>query len=383
MAAQRWDVFCKVVDNYGDAGVCWRLARQLVAEHRLAVTLWIDVPASLARIAPALATDSDDQAVAGVRVRRWPREPAPFVLPAVVIEAFGCGLPAGYAEAMADAQRPPVWINLEYLSAEPWVDSAHALPSPQPRLPLTRHFYFPGFTARTGGLLRERDLLAERDRVQRDPRGRDALLRALGVGGAPRDALLVTLFCYPNLALPALLDAWVEGDAPLVCLVPDGVAIAALDAWTGGGVLRPRQSLSHGPLTVAAIPFVEQDAYDRLLWRADLNFVRGEDSFVRAQWAARPFVWHIYPQAGDAHRVKLEEFLTRFRTGLDDDRAFTAVAAFWGAWNDADGARTAATWPAFRASLPVQASRARAWADRLARLPDLAAGLVGFAADRL
>ncbi|HET9045379.1 MAG TPA: elongation factor P maturation arginine rhamnosyltransferase EarP, partial [Casimicrobiaceae bacterium] len=43
MAAQRWDVFCKVVDNFGDAGVCWRLARQLVAEHDLAVTLWIDV----------------------------------------------------------------------------------------------------------------------------------------------------------------------------------------------------------------------------------------------------------------------------------------------------------------------------------------------------
>ena len=26
-----WDIFCSVVDNFGDIGVTWRLARQLVA----------------------------------------------------------------------------------------------------------------------------------------------------------------------------------------------------------------------------------------------------------------------------------------------------------------------------------------------------------------
>ena len=381
MAAQRWDVFCKVVDNLGDAGVCWRLARQLVAEHGLAVTLWIDVLPSLARIAPSLDVESNDQTIAGVRIRRWPDTRTDAPLPAVAIEAFGCGLPAFYVDAMADAARPPVWINLEYLSAEPWVDSAHGLPSPQPSVPLTRHFYFPGFTDSSGGLLRERDVFRERDRSRRDAKGRADLLRALNTR-APGDALLTTLFCYPNLALPALLDAWVEGDAPIVCLVPDGVATAALDAWTGGDVPHPGQSITHGPLTVTAIPFVDQDAYDRLLWKSDLNFVRGEDSFIRAQWAARPFVWHIYPQDDDAHRVKLDEFLARFRHGLDD-ATFATVEGFWHAWTQADGPRAAAAWPAFRASLPAQAAHVRAWADRLATRPDLAAGLVKFAADRL
>ena len=84
MTAQRWDIFCKVVDNYGDAGVCWRLARQLVAEHGLAVTLWIDALASLARIAPTLDVALADQTISGVRVRRTDTAD-PAGLPAVVV----------------------------------------------------------------------------------------------------------------------------------------------------------------------------------------------------------------------------------------------------------------------------------------------------------
>lgn len=379
---KRWDLFCKVVDNYGDAGVCWRLARQLATEHGLTVTLWIDELSSLARLAPGLAVAREDQQVAGVRVRQLTEAPSSFGLPDVVVEAFGCGLPRRYLESMAAAPRAPVWINLEYLSAEPWVDSAHGLPSPQPRLPLTRYFYFPGFTAGTGGLMRERDLLAERDRVEADGTARAAMLRAFGAGTTPPEALVASLFCYPNLALPALLDTWAEGDVPVVCLVPEGVATAALDAWTGGAVPHAGQALVHGPLTVAAIPFVEQDAYDRILWRCDLNFVRGEDSFVRAQWAGRPFVWHIYPQADDAHRVKLDEFLERFRSGLDS-LDFGHVESFWHAWNEGDGAATAAAWPGFRATFAALGVHGRGWAKRLAALPDLAGELVRFSRDRL
>ncbi|MBY0444112.1 MAG: elongation factor P maturation arginine rhamnosyltransferase EarP, partial [Burkholderiales bacterium] len=38
----RWDIFCRVIDNYGDIGVCWRLARQLSFEHGFAVRLMVD-----------------------------------------------------------------------------------------------------------------------------------------------------------------------------------------------------------------------------------------------------------------------------------------------------------------------------------------------------
>ena len=380
MTAQRYDIFCKVVDNYGDAGVSWRLARQLVREHDIAVTLWIDVPASLAKIAGGIDTSLSAQSSNGVQIRVWNRSFANVALPDVVVEAFGCGLPDSYIQAMAASSRPPIWINLEYLSAEPWVESAHGLPSPQPRLPLTRYFYFPGFTARTGGLLREAGLIAMRERAQADRSARSDLLRELAPA-ASSETLVVSLFCYANPALPALLDAWVEGDESVLCLVPEGVATPSLDAWTGGNVPHARQSLTRGRLTLATLPFVTQDDYDRLLWHCDVNIVRGEDSFVRAQWAAQPFVWHIYPQADDAHRVKLEEFLRRFEVGLEDGIA-DIVSRFWLALNGAP-ADVSMAWASFRAGLPELSRHGARWADRLARHRDLASGLVEFCEGRL
>jgi uncharacterized repeat protein (TIGR03837 family) len=382
MAGERWDIFCRVVDNYGDAGVCWRLARQLTAEHGIAVTLRIDALASLARIAPGLDPGRPEQTCGGISVRAWDELLAAFDLPDAVIEGFGCGLPTPYVEAMAAAAHPPVWINLEYLSAEPWVESAHALPSPQPRLPLTRHFYFPGFTEATGGLLREAGLLAARDAAQASPAQRAAAWRTVGLAPPDESVLTVSLFCYANAALPALLDAWLEGDEAILCVVPEGVATASLDLWTGGAVPHAGQSLARGRLTLLTLPFVAQDDYDRLLWQCDANIVRGEDSFVRAQWAARPFVWHIYPQADDAHRVKLDEFTHRFEVGLDVNVA-TASNAFWRAFNDGDGAASAAAWPAFRAAFPTFREHAVRWSERLAALPDLAFGLVKFCRNRL
>jgi len=124
--------------------------------------------------------------------------------------------------------------------------------------------------------------------------------------------------------------------------------------------------------------FLSQLDYDRLLWSCDLNFVRGEDSFVRAQWASVPFVWHIYPQAEDAHRVKLDAFLHRFECGLNPELA-SACRQFWLGWN---GTGLAATqWPAMLAALPALTTHGRAWADQLASAEDLASKLVKFCAD--
>jgi len=159
---QRWDIFCSVVDNYGDAGVAWRLARQLVAEYRRAVRLFVDAMPVLARIAPDVDPSRERQRARGVDIVRWHGAdvPMPPTAPGeVVIEAFGCGLPASYLGAMIALAAQPAWINLEYLSAESWIEGNHALASRHPRLPLQRHFYFPGFTPQSGGLLREAGLL--------------------------------------------------------------------------------------------------------------------------------------------------------------------------------------------------------------------------------
>ena len=146
MPIRSWDIFCTVIDNFGDIGVCWRLARQLAQEHGHAVRLWVDDLASFSRLAPEIDVTATHQRLAGVDVHTWdPKPEAPFepVTPHdVVIEAFACHLPEPLQAAMAAADRKPIWINLEYddlfpvsgspTTFQPWALSARAIPSSDP-----------------------------------------------------------------------------------------------------------------------------------------------------------------------------------------------------------------------------------------------------------
>lgn len=351
------DIFCKVVDNFGDAGVCWRLARQLAREQGWQVRLWIDDVAPLAGLRPGVEPLCERQEIDGVEVRRW-TQVFPEVEPAmVVIEAFACNLPESYIAGMA--KQPPAWINLEYLSAEDWVLGCHGMASPHPTLPLVKYFFFPGFVEGTGGLIRERDA--------------DFGVRQ------PGPALAVSLFCYGNPALPALLDAWAAGSEPILCRVAAGLPQRQVETWLGRAF--PAGSDARcGALSLAALPFVSQPAYDRLLGACDLNFVRGEDSFVRAQWAERPFVWQIYPQDEGAHEPKLEAFLDRYSAGLEDVAA-RALRTFHEAWNgDGD---IAAAWRAMRPHLPALTAHAGPWAQQIALPGNLAENLAKFSLERI
>lgn len=375
----RWDIFCRVVDNLGDIGVCWRLARQLVRDHGRVVRLWVDDLDALRRVCPQ-APPGTEVAVEGVAVRHW-SEPLAFgEIADVVVEAFACDPPESYLRAMAARMPAPLWINLEYLSAEAWVGDWHRMRSPHPRLPLVKHFFFPGFEARTGGLLRESDLLAARDAFRADPHARAVLLERLGFAEVPPGALLVSLFAYDQPGLVELMRAWRDGDREILLLVPEGRIVAGVARFFGDAALSVGACRSAGRLTARVVPFVGQDDYDRLLWSCGLNFVRGEDSFVRAQWAARPFVWQIYPQHDAVHLAKLEAFLTRFAAGLGDAAA-TALRVFCEAWNRDDalaGEALAAGWPAFAAALPPLEVHARDWAAALGARDDLATALVKF-----
>ena len=379
-APRRFDVFCRVVDHFGDAGVALRLARQLVGEHAAEATLWIDDAAVLARLVGRTSV-RDGDVHDGVRLRFVAAPGDDIATADVVVEMFGCGLPERYLDAMERAAKPPVWLVVEYLSAEPWIDAAHALPSPHPVRPLQRWFLFPGFTSRSGGLLRERGIVEENRGIKGNANARSDAWTSLGFPPPSDEALFVSLFCYPNPTLPALLETWCTGPQRIACIVPEGVAgneVATLlgRAATAGALA------TKGGLTLAVAPFVTQPAFDRRLAASDLCFVRGEDSFVRAQWAQTPFVWHAYPQSAGTHVVKLNAFLDRYVHDLDVDSA-AALRAFWLAFNDGDGAASARAWPGFLQALDSLRVHARSWANALARQRDLASKLVGFARDRL
>lgn len=378
-APQTWDLFCRVVDNYGDIGVCWRLARQLAAEHGMRVRLWADDLAAFRRICPDIDAGQRIQNCRGVEVRHW-QEPFPAVEPAeVVVEAFACELPECFVRSMAACKVKPRWINLEYLSAEDWVGECHGLASPSPRLPLTKHFFFPGFAADTGGVLLERDLDKQRRAFQQHAGAQEAFWRELGLPVPHGEESRVSLFCYPGSRAEELFACWRE-QAPVTCLVPEGIAGEAIARFFGQEAPLAGGALHRGSLELRILPFLDLDRYDRLLWACDCNFVRGEDSFVRAQWALRPMVWQPYPQAEGTHRRKLEAFLGRYCQGLPGEAA-DAVGSFWTAWCRGEG--MAEAWPAFWAQWVVLARHAEAWAATLRGNGDLAAKLVQFCSNKL
>lgn len=375
----RWDIFCRVIDNFGDVGVCWRLARELAARGQR-VRLWLDQTDALHWMGPGAL----EGRYTGIEVLAWESEWPTLThthLPRsdVWVEAFGCEPP----EDFIAQQRPlwagdeaPVWINLEYLSAEAYVERMHRLPSPLMRGPAqgwTRWFFYPGFTPTTGGLLRETDLhvrqaafdrLSWRQAAHRSTNTAD--LSTTGTASSrpsdPLPSLWISLFCYEPPALPWLLgQLWQTPDTALA--ITPGRADAAVRQWLAPRPL-PRHWLRR--------PFVDQPAFDEMLWACDLNFVRGEDSLVRALWAGQAFVWHIYPQHDRAHHDKLVAFLD----WLDAPADLRQLNLFW---NGLGGEPPPDLSPQ---RLHAWASVTRTARDRLWQQPDLSTQLLRFVMEK-
>lgn len=355
-----WDVFCHVIDNFGDAGVAWRLCVQL-AQRGHSVRLWMDDPSPLAWMAP--------QGHPGVRVIPWdPHRWNHSVEPAqVVIETFGCTLPQPYVRRMGErvdqGAVPPVWINLEYLSAEDYVERSHRLPSPQ-RTPQGRvwskWFFYPGWTDRTGGLLRETGL-----EIRRSGFDRDAWLAELGVKRRPAERV-VSLFCYQSAPVSDLLKM-LQGTPTLIMTTP-GPASLLTQGW-------PTEATD---VRIHALPWLSQIDYDQVLWSADFNIVRGEDSLVRAVWARAPFVWQIYPQHDGVHERKLQAFLSEMLQAFSAPQA-RAVRQFMRWWNRLETPLPMppewVQWADWRRDL-------QPWTDALCAQPDLVTQLTTFVQER-
>ncbi|MDR8365381.1 elongation factor P maturation arginine rhamnosyltransferase EarP [Pseudomonas sp. JL3] len=369
----RWDIFCTVVDNFGDIGVTWRLARQLVAEHSVAVRLWVDDLRAFERLCPDIDINATQQWQQGVEVRQWSVDWQPTEAADVVIAAFACQLPSAYMEAMAEREKPPLWMNLDYLSAEDWVVGCHGLPSVKYKN-VQKFFFFPGFRKGTGGLLRESGLLERRRQFQQSPQAQREFLQGLGIDRAP-NAQLISLFAYENTGLASWLDTMAADSTPTHLLVPEGRILGDVERWLGLDGLKAGAVHVRDALTVQVLPFVRQDQYDLLLWSCDFNAVRGEDSFVRAQWAGRPLLWHIYRQDEDIHLDKLDAFLTLYTQGLSEP-AREAISGLWRAWNA--GETMTDHWKSTRKHWPELEKHAETWCLEQALQADLAAALVQF-----
>ena len=348
---QHWAIFCRVVDNHGDLGVCWRLASQLANKGKQ-VTLYVDDASALAWMAPV--------GCEGVKVLAWPddKESLAQYAPAdVVIEAFGCELPLHVQAAMASQTKPPVWINLEYFSTEAVSVRNHGLPSPimsGPAKGMTKWFFYPGLDVHSGGLLRGIPLSTTNHASQ--PTSHNSL-----------QPLRISVFCYEPASLPSWLVQLCTSAQTVSLLVAHGRATQAVQqAW--------QQCLTLGvesqQLSISYVPALSQDGYDAMLAGCDLNLVRGEDSLVRAIWAGKALLWQIYPQDDGAHISKLQAFLEATHAPP------VVVQAHW-AWN----AKTPTALPEINsANLQEWTAWAKALQQSLQAQTDLLTRLESFVA---
>jgi len=360
------DIVCRVVDYYGDAGIGWRLAAGLALEHGFETCLWIDRPDMIAAMAPAGAPHVEvrhlDEFEAGYR----PRD--------VLLTTFDSRISDVARARIRAAGERSLRVHFEYLSAEPWIDGCHGLPSLKPD-GSKEWMFMPGFTAASGGLIRERGIAGLRAGFDRA--SQDAFLARLGAAGEP--GRRVSLFCYPEAPADDWFAALAAAPEQTVLFAAHGVAIDSVARFFGVEP-EPGRLLRQGSLALLRIPFMPQVDYDRLLLACDLNFVRGEDSWIRAHWARRPFVWQPYIQADGAHLDKLDAFLAGALAGAPAGAA-QGLRRFAHAWSG-DGCVESA-WPDFLAALPAIERQLATYVDGLEGQSDCCTRLAGFIRDRL
>ncbi len=379
-----WDVFCRVVDNYGDIGICWRLSQQLAHEHGLHVRLFIDDMIAARHLISTLDLNQTSQMVNGVDICPWPKV---SITPAqVVVATFGCELPETYSHQLAAHES--VWINLEYLSAETWVSDFHAQISPQPALGVNKHFFFPGFFPDTGGLLREHHLFATRDAFLGSADKQTTFWQHLGLGHLNLDnTLKISLFCYPQANIRHLCASLASIKQTIHVVMPFNGDIsqwsAAFADFTQTKIGANRWLLQQGNLNVHLLPFLSQADYDHLLWACDFNFVRGEDSWIRAIWAGKPFIWQPYWQTDAVHIKKMQAFLAVYaeHASVDMQHLLNRASLAWSAGDPDLYSMTnpdQTLWPSFINQLPTLLTYAQHRAHTLAQQSDLATKLVIF-----
>jgi uncharacterized repeat protein (TIGR03837 family) len=379
-----WDIFCNVVDNFGDIGVCWRLACNLAARGQT-VRLWVDDVSPLAWMAPGGFAN-----VEVINCKNGIPKDTNSALGDVLLDTFDCefainlianneinttATAENYTFLESLSTKRPVWLNLEYLTAESFAERAHTLPYVHhsgAAQGWTQRYFYPGFNDKTGGLLRETDLFELQKAFDRA-----AWLNRLLVPNQlnfSETTTYVSLFCYEPVALVALLDQLAASKTPTCLLVTAGRATAAVKTLLEHKKRLQPAYLLPKVLSIVYLPQLTQTEYDHLLWSCDLNFVRGEDSLVRAIWAAKPFIWQIYPQHDGAHHAKLDAFLQM----MDAPASLKTAHIAWNA--SAAELKSDPSLPDFPLlDLQIWAQSAQNLSNKLCLQADLASSLIAFA----
>lgn len=334
----RIGIVCKVIDNYGDAGFSLRLAVALAAQGHETI-LFHDDPS----VFSALYPNRYNKALTLVDARQADFSARAFKSLDMVLEPFGTSSEQTghrFDQALKEQHADTPWLVIDYLSAEDWIEEFHLGNSVCPSSGHKTSYFYPGFSSRTGGL------------IHCDYPGRLRHNRQLNLAAGLR----LFVFSYPDAPRQRLIE-WAEQH--------ENVGPPVTIAMAGN------RSNDIAGSNVNWIPFCSQNEFDDLLAQYDVLFVRGEDSFVRAQLAGLPLIWQIYPTGDDAHEEKLAHFFRRYSAELSPECA-AALWHCWASWNSLQGCLDFSdTWPALLPHLNELHTNAIRWRDHLFKGPEL------------
>ncbi|WP_297596360.1 elongation factor P maturation arginine rhamnosyltransferase EarP [uncultured Cetobacterium sp.] len=316
MLIKSLDIFCEIIDNYGDVGVVYRLAKEMKKVHGDEV----EIRVILNRLDEFLEINKKAKNIEYQEIDNiiyltegfLAKNICTFSPANVIIEAFGCNVLEVYIEKAKTESS--LLINLEYLSGEKWIEDIHLMESQMGAPKLKKYFFMPGFTEKTGGVVVDSLFLERKNKVLLN---KEIYLEKYLKGLNYKDMLLGTVFSYEKNFSP-LIEALINnGKENFLLILGEKSQTSFLELFKKIDIVKlDNEIYKIKNITIKFMPFLEQEEYEELINIVDYNFVRGEDSFVRALLAGKPFVWHIYLQNELAHMDKIEGFIDRFKEVL-------------------------------------------------------------------
>lgn len=312
-------VLCKVVDNFGDVGVVWRLCRELLKkDSTLKINLIIDDLKAFSCIWSEVEVGKEFQIVCGINVYDWNNYDycySEFLQNdgeklQIILECFQCGRPEWMEKILFEdkLQRTVQIIMIDYLTAEKYAEDFHCLQSLTRSAKVQKVNFMPGFTEKTGGLIigDEWKNLPERK-----------------VDGS------VLIFTYERNWKPL-----VRGILESQVAVRNGVKVAQgrgmqsfVDAWNEENA----QSVIHNA-KLEVLNYLSQNEWDKMMRNCSVLFIRGEESMSRACLSGIPFVWHAYPQSDEYQLVKVNALLEIMKVHFKSED-FEIIEKVWLCFN--------------------------------------------------
>lgn len=309
------DIFCEIIDNYGDIGVVYRFAKEMKRVYKD-----IEVRVILNRVDELLkinkkAVDIDFQEIDGItyiKEKELKKGLKKYGVSDIIVEAFGCEIFEEYIKLAKEKSK--LWINLEYLSGEKWIEDFHLQTSLIDSVTLKKIFYMPGFSKNSGGIIIDEDFLKRKENGEKN---REEILNKFFKDIDFKNKKVGSIFSYEK-NFENLLEELRGREEEFVLLLMGEKTHESFDKLLEKKHIESFGNLiKYDKITLKKVEFLSQEEYEEVISVCDFNFTRGEDSIVRAILLGKPFLWHIYLQEEKAHMDKLNAFIDRFSESVE------------------------------------------------------------------